>query len=65
MEEHRPERPFGVAGGLRSANVGEVIRRLRPSLVDVSSGVECAPGQKDSARVVEFFAAVERAVRER
>jgi phosphoribosylanthranilate isomerase len=50
-----------VAGGLTPANVGELIARLRPGGVDVSSGVEAAPGVKDHARLAAFFAAVERA----
>lgn len=51
-------RAFGVAGGLSAANVGEAVTRLRPHLVDVSSGVESAPGRKDPERVGAFIAAV-------
>ncbi len=51
-------RPFGVAGGLSAANVGDAVRRLRPWVVDVSSGVERAPGRKDPDRVARFLAAV-------
>ena len=47
-----------AAGGLNPDNVGEAITRLRPHVVDVSSGVEAALGVKDPARVRAF---VERA----
>ncbi|CAN5729036.1 phosphoribosylanthranilate isomerase [soil metagenome] len=49
---------LGVAGGLRPDTVGEAAERLRPHLLDVSSGVEARPGAKDPGRLREFFAAV-------
>ncbi|MGD9696964.1 MAG: phosphoribosylanthranilate isomerase [Thermoleophilia bacterium] len=51
-------RPFGLAGGLRHDTVSEALARTRPSLVDVSSGVESAPGRKDPELVRAFVAAV-------
>jgi phosphoribosylanthranilate isomerase len=43
-----------LAGGLTPDNVGEAIARLRPWGVDVSTGVEVAPGQKDAVKVMRF-----------
>jgi len=53
-----------AAGGLRPENVAEAAAILRPAIVDVSSGVETAPGVKDPAAVRAFVAAV-RALRDR
>lgn len=56
---------FVIAGGLDPHNVGRAIAEARPFGVDVSSGVEKAPGRKDPARMVEFVEAVRRADAER
>lgn len=52
-----------VAGGLTAANVAEVVASVRPYGVDVSSGVESAPGRKDHGQVARFIAAVRAADR--
>jgi len=50
--------PVFLAGGLNAANVGDAIRIARPYGVDVSSGVERAPGVKDADKIAGFFNAV-------
>jgi phosphoribosylanthranilate isomerase len=52
-----PSRPWVLAGGLTPGNVAERIRELRPWGVDVSSGVETAPGRKSPALIARFVAA--------
>lgn len=58
------ETPIILAGGLDETNVARAIARVRPWAVDVSGGVESAPGRKDPARVAAFVAAVGSAVTE-
>jgi phosphoribosylanthranilate isomerase len=51
-------RPTILAGGLNAANIKLAVRSVRPYGVDVSSGVESAPGVKDPARLRSFFEAL-------
>ena len=46
--------PLILAGGLNPENVADAVMKVKPYGVDVSSGVEKAPGVKDSSRVIEF-----------
>jgi phosphoribosylanthranilate isomerase len=57
--------PFALTGGLTPDNVSAAIRQTGASLVDVSSGVERAPGEKDARLVRSFIEAAKAAVSQR
>lgn len=57
-EARRMAKPLVVAGGLRPENAAEAARLLAPAALDVSSGVESAPGIKDMMKSRKFLEAV-------
>ena len=49
---------YMLSGGLNAANIGEALRLAKPPGIDISSGVESAPGVKDTGLISDFFRAV-------
>jgi phosphoribosylanthranilate isomerase len=65
MRRLDPATPFMLSGGLGADSVADAVRIARPLGVDVSSGVERAPGEKDPALIAAFVAAARAAAAER
>jgi phosphoribosylanthranilate isomerase len=63
LENLHPGLPFMLSGGLDAGNVGEALRITRAPAVDVSSGVERAPGEKDPEKIRAFVRAARLAAK--
>jgi phosphoribosylanthranilate isomerase len=61
LENLDPGVPFMLSGGLDPGNVAEALRVTRAPGVDVSSGVERAPGEKDPEKILAFIRAARQA----
>ncbi|AJP74328.1 phosphoribosylanthranilate isomerase [Sphingomonas hengshuiensis] len=58
LRGHRLAMPWALSGGLDSTSVAEAVRITGAPLVDISSGVESAPGTKDVDKIAAFLKAV-------
>lgn len=61
LELVETKKPWLLAGGLNAANVADALAQTHAQGVDVSSGVESAPGEKDRRKIAAFVSAVRRA----
>jgi phosphoribosylanthranilate isomerase len=55
VHQFLPERPWFLAGGLNPHNIVQALKQVSPNGVDVSSGVEQSPGDKDLQKVARLF----------
>ncbi len=60
LQTFHPEKPWFLAGGLRPDNVEQALSLLSPDGIDLSSGVENAPGDKDLAKVAQLLDIISR-----
>ncbi|MBD0263138.1 MAG: phosphoribosylanthranilate isomerase [Tolypothrix sp. T3-bin4] len=56
LQQFSPSCPWFLAGGLTPDNIIEALNQVKPSGIDLSSGVERAPGDKDLDKVAQLFA---------
>ena len=55
LEQFKPSSPWFLAGGLTPDNILEALSQVNPSGIDLSSGVERSPGDKDLDKVAKLF----------
>lgn len=55
LREFQPPLPWFLAGGLKPDNILQALNQVRPNGIDLSSGVERTPGDKDLDKVAELF----------
>lgn len=60
LRGHRHTMPWALSGGLDASNIAEAVRVTDAPLLDVSSGVETAPGVKDVDKIAAFLKAANR-----
>ena len=49
-----------IAGGITPENAGEIIKKYKPDIIDLSSGVESEPGIKNHKRIEQLFEEIKR-----
>lgn len=59
LQAFRPSRPWLLAGGLTPENITTALSQLQPAGIDLSSGVERSPGDKDLEKVTALFTALQ------
>jgi phosphoribosylanthranilate isomerase len=60
LRQFQPKCPWFLAGGLTPDNVIEALNKVQPNGIDLSSGVERAPGDKDLIKVAQLFECLHR-----
>ncbi len=65
LKNVKREKPVMLSGGINPGNVAQAIETVRPDAVDVSSGVESAPGVKDREKIFAFVRAARSAAMEK
>ncbi len=59
LEKFSPPVPWLLAGGLTPDNIGQALTQLHPTGIDLSSGVERSPGDKDLTKVAQLLASLQ------